>query len=333
MRRSPRIRPFGATTLEQADGSCYDSVLASVGFEHRCREIPEALGIPGLAARFGDHQELDYEDNLKFFAEHDWQLPEVDEDSYYRCVSEWLVALTGPGDPVRVAADVSSMSRRRIADLVEAVFSLPPEAQLDCDFLYTPAEFESPDAEREPPIFSVDPVSEYFGGWWSDLDKPLFAIVGLGYELERAASALDVLEPERAQVYVPEGSDEKYLQAVREANAGLFDTRGVDPREVLYKVGDPFSCFRRLESDLGRAAGSHRVSLIPLGPKIFALVATVAAALHPVDSQVIRVSAGTRQEALQRRSDGSLYGLTVSLRPPPEGHEDRDGLTPGRGRT
>jgi hypothetical protein len=322
MKHSPRIRPFTATTLALAEGGAYNSVLASIGFERRCREIPEALGVAGLAVRFGDHQEMDYEANLDFFATNGWQMPEIDEAAYFACITEWLATLTEPGGLVRVAADVSSMSRRRIADLVEAVFSLPQDVQLDIDFLYTPAEFEPHDAEREPPIFSVDPVSEYFGGWWSDLDKPLFVIVGLGYEIERAASALDVLEPERAQVYVPQGSDQRYLLAVREANAGLFDTRGVDPREVLYEVADPFACFRRLENDLSRAAESHRVSLIPLGPKIFALAATVAAALHPVDSQVIRVSAGARQEALQRRSDGSLYGLTVSLRPPPEGGDE-----------
>lgn len=317
MTRSPRVKPFAPTTLDLVDGGVYRSVLASLGFERRCREIPDALGVAGLAIPFGDHHELDYEANLEFFNSKGWDMPAIEEDKYFDYVFHWLTRLTESGEPTRIAADVSSMSRRRIANLVEAVLALPPQVALDIDFLYTPADFEAHDPDREPPIFSVEPVSKYFGGWWKELEKPLFAFVGLGYELERAASALDVLEPELTQVYVPEGSDERYLEAVRAANTGLFGSRGVDEREVLYAVADPFSSFRRLESDVGRASETHRVSLIPLGPKIFALVATVVAAFHPTTCQVIRVSAGGRQEPLQRRSDGSLYGLTVSLRPPP----------------
>jgi hypothetical protein len=317
MTRAARIKPFPASTVRRIDGTVYGSVLASLGFERRCREIPSALGISGVVIPFGDRHDLDYDVNRKFFNEAGWEISEIEEDEYFYRVSRWLSEAIAAGKPTRIAADVSSMSRRRIADVVEAVFNLPEDAHLDIDFLYTPARFEPPDVSLEPPVFSVGPVSESFAGWWSALEKPLHAVVGLGYELERAASALDVLEPESTQIYVPVGNDPKYLEAVRKSNTGLFEFRGVDPNEVQYPVSDPFSCFAQLEASIGRKAETHRISLIPLGPKIFALLATVASALHPTVSQVIRVTAGHREVPMPRRSNGIICGLTVALRPPP----------------
>lgn len=314
---SPRIKPFLSRALQKAGDTDYDGALASLGFERRSRQIPEALGIKGVAIPFGDHHELDYGDNLKFFESKDWEMPELDESEYFNWVSSWLGDLAGGQGRTRIAVDVSSMSRRRIADVVEVVFALPPDTSLDIDFLYTPAEFEDYDDDLAPPIFSVAPVSENFAGWWTALEKPLFAIVGLGYETEMAAGALDILEPAEALAFVPEGTDSRYLTAVRGANEGIGDWCAIDPEEVFYSVADPFSCFRQLEARVRRLQTERRVALVPLGPKIFALVAILSAAFHPGTCQVIRVSAGTHQEPIPRRSDGDLFGITLSLSPPP----------------
>lgn len=171
----------------------------------------------------------------------------------------------------------------------------------------------------------MTPVSENFAGWWTALEKPLVAIVGLGYETEMAASALDLLEPAEVQSFIPEGTDERFLNAVREANEGIGDWCAVDPEEFSYPVGDPFTCFRQLEARVRRLQASRRVSLVPLGPKIFALVAMLSAALHPGACQVIRVSAGTHQKPIPRRSDGDLFGLTLSLSNPPLAMEPKSG--------
>jgi len=314
----PRVLPFKARELDDASRLQYDSMLASVGFETRSRQIAEAVPVVGKAIPFKDHKVLDYEENLKFFKGAGWDLPEISDEEYFVWVSEWLTTVIEANKPARIAIDVSSMSRRRIADVIEAIISLPDEAEAAIDFLYTAAVFEKPDKDEEPPIFSVAPVSEFFAGWWDDLEKPLFAIVGLGYELERAASALDLLEPSRTQLFVPEGRDLKYLEAVREANLGLDDWRGLDPEEILYSVSDPFACFRQLEQKVSRLQSRERIALVPLGPKIFAVAAILTAALHPTSSQVIRVTAGLHQPTQYRPSDGSLFGLSVVVKPPPE---------------
>lgn len=315
----PRIRPFAARSLSDTSELNYDSALASLGYEQRSREIPEVLSTTGLAVPFGDRQEGEWATNKAFFKDRNWKLAPIETEdwNHFETVRAWLgeVVQAGHGK-ARVAVDVSSMTRPRIADIVEAVVSLPTATAVEVDFLYTPAAFEDPDPELEPPVFAVEPVSGYFAGWWSALERPLLAIVGLGYELERAASALDVLEPERVEVYVPEGTDARYLEAVEKANHGLIGVEHEDQDRIYYAVGDPFTCFRRLEASLARHEADHRLALVPLGPKIFALAATLAAALHPAGSQVIRVSAGERQAALPRRSDGSLFGLTVAISRP-----------------
>ncbi len=318
MIRSPRIRPFPARTLAQAAELPYDSALASVGYEKRSRQIPEVLTVTGAAIPFRDKQELEFKRNLEFFREKDWNLLGAEDVDCYSKVSTWLnELLQDDRRPFRVAIDVSSMSRDRIADVVEALFDLPIDIELDVDFLYTPAVFQPPPPEdAQPPVFDVAPVSAYFAGWWNALDKPLYAIVGLGYELERAASALDVLEPEATQIYTPLGTDGRSLEAVREANQGLIDAPSLEDHEIVYEVADPFTCFRRLEASVARLVDGHRIAMVPLGPKIFSLIATLTAALHPVTTQVIRVSAGRRQGAVAQESDGTLYGLTLSLRPP-----------------
>jgi hypothetical protein len=319
--QSPRIRPFDARPLCEAGTLAYDGALASVGFEQRSREIPEALSVSGLAIPFEDHQDLEFDANMAYFEGSEWTIASLKEDDFFPAAADWITSsLKGEG-LTRLAVDVSSMSRLRIANVIEAALSLPHDVDLDLDFLYTPAEFEAYDGSSEPPIFAVEPVSEYFAAWWSRLDHPLFAFVGLGYELEMASSALDVLEPQGAQAFIPEGRDPRYLAAVHEANKGIGVWSPVDPEEVSYRVSDPFACFRLLEARVSRMVGNHRIALVPLGPKIFAVVALIAGALHPRDVQVVRVSAGKRREVVPRRSDGSLFGLTLSLRRVPESEE------------
>jgi hypothetical protein len=320
-RQSPRIRPFDQLRLSDAGGLEYDNALASVGFEQRSRQIPEALSVAGTAIPFEDHQELEFDANMAYFEGSDWTIRSIGEEDYFIAVSDWITSSLCEQGVTRLAVDVSSMSRLRIANVVEAALSLSVDVDLDLDFLYTPAEYEAYDEGSEPPIFSVEPVSEYFAAWWSRLDRPLFAFVGLGYELEMASSALDMLEPQGAQAFIPEGSDPRYLSAVREANKGIGVWSPVDPEEVSYRVADPFACFRLLEARVSRLVGNHRIALIPLGPKIFAVIATIAGALHPRDVQVVRVSAGKRREVVPRSSDGDLFGLTLSLRRIPESEE------------
>ncbi len=317
---SPRIIPYPVRTLAHADASGYDAALASLGFETRCREIPAAIGAPAIrrVIPFGDRHEHDYATNQQWFADNGWELVDVVEKNVATWTADWLAGLSrGRSEAVRVAVDLSSMSRLRIAAAIEALLSLPADARASVDLLYTPAEFEPRDPNADPQVFDVAPVSDYFAGWWTDLSAPLVAIIGVGYELEMAASAIDKLEPETAVVFIPAGEDDRYAPAVADANVALMHANGVASQP--YAVADPFGCFGRLEATLAKHERRFRVAFVPLGPKIFAACAMLAAGLHQESAQVIRVTSGSRARAVNRRSNGKLCGLTVLDEPAP-GH-------------
>lgn len=319
-----RVLSREPSTLNQLSEDRYDAVLGSLGFEHRCREIPAALDTSDnrCAIPFGDHQSnANYVENKQWFEANGWQLPDIQDHAFGTWVGDWLARLSS-GERLRVAVDVSSMSRLRMAGMVEALLALPRDIRVELDFLYTPATFEPPQRDSDPPIFDVAPVSPYFAGWWNDLDAPLLVMIGLGYELELAASAIDALEPAETEVYVPEGNDGRYLEEIEKANVALLDYPEKLSARIAYSVGDPFSCFRELESRVERLSPARRLAIVPLGPKIFAVCALLAAALHPAAAQVIRVSAGSRQAPIDRRSDGSVYGLTAVVGPSRDEDED-----------
>jgi len=319
-RRSPRIKPFAIQTLAEVADAPYDAAIASLGFETRSRQIPEKLGTPHVTAviPFEDRHELDYAKNKEWFRDHAWTSIAITETEFVEWATTWLRDLcTGGPRPVRVAVDISSMNRPRIGAVIEAMLSLPPNARAEVDLLYAPAIFEAPERGNDPQIFDVAPVSDYFAGWWTDLDAPLIAVIGLGYELEMAASAIDKLEPESTIVFRPDAENHLYAGEVDRANEALMQTRGVMPDPVHYKVADPFSCFCELESTLAKLEPRFRIAMVPLGPKIYAACAMLAAALHSETSQVIRVSAGTHRIAQNRVSNGRLCGLSVLISPPP----------------
>jgi hypothetical protein len=319
-RISPRITPLPAHTFESLKGVDYDAAIASLGFETRCRQIPEALGVPANTAvlAFGDRHELDFAKNNEWFKSHKWQIVEINDEKVIAWVVDWLRDLCSDrSTAVRVAVDVSSMSRLRIAGVIEAVLSLPREARIEMDLLYTPSQFKPPDHGKEPLVYDIAPVSDYFAGWWADLDASLLAIIGVGYELEKAASVIDKLEPEQTLVFSPQGEDAQYADEVGLANEALMRTKGVIAPPVPYEVADPFACFSEIESMLSELGSKHRVAVVPLGPKIFAACAMLASALHSETSQVIRVTAGTRQRAENRVSSGKVYGLGLSASPSP----------------
>jgi hypothetical protein len=156
-----------AQNLASIGGDHYDAAIASLGFETRCRQIPEALGHLANTAviPFDDRHELAYKTNERWFREHSWERIEIPEEEIVEWAQTWLRGLCARRpEPTRVAVDVSSMSRPRIAAVIEAMLSLPQQAQVEVDLLYTPAEFSPPDRSQDPPVFNVAPVSDHFAG-------------------------------------------------------------------------------------------------------------------------------------------------------------------------
>ncbi len=312
-----QVRPFIARTLAVPD-EAYDIVLATLGYEERARAIAQAVdGAPHLAAcGFDSHRVLSYEDNRTWFSDNGFQVVEPGDANYRAWLDTWLseavadtAAAAGDGAPIRVAIDVSSMTRSRIACALETALQLGEHHPLAVDFLYTPALYRDP---PEEPDFtaSIEPVTPFFRGWPPDPMRPPAALIGLGYEIDKAAGAKEYLELKDIWAFMAEGDDPKYAEKVHENNELLWDEIESD-RVVQYAISDPYGLFVQLESQLFGMLRQGRALVLPMGPKIFAVVSMVAALHHHPEVGVWRVR--QLETPVQRVSSGQLYGLRVLL--------------------
>lgn len=308
-----QVQPFLARTLSEAPRGTYAAVLATLGYEHRARAIAEALEeAPHLAAcGFDDHREISYEDNRTWFSEHGYDVDEPGDENFGEWLRDWLsdrlAASASPSSRTRVAVDISSMTRDRIARALEVALELGERFPLHVDFLYAPAEYHDPPAEPDFTA-SIEPVTPFFRGWTPDPMRPPVALAGLGYEIDKAVGAKEYLELRDLWAYVSKGGDERYANKVREANELLWDEIEAD-RIVTYPIADPYGVFVQLESQLFGVLEAGRALMLPMGPKIFALCSMVAALHHQPEVGVWRVRQA--ETPVPRFSNGELYGLTV----------------------
>jgi hypothetical protein len=212
-------------------------------------------------------------------------------------LSSWVVDVISGLEPpedreLRIGLDVSSLTRNRIARLIEGLRQRegdPAHRAIRVDVMYTPARWAEPAPERHL-IEVLGPVTPYFAGFGPDPDTPAIAFVGLGIEQDRAIGALEYLEPAAVWAFLPRGEDEAFDSALHSANHLVWDIVPVE-RQISYRVDDPFGLFITLEQLVFSEVNAARPILVPLGPKIFAACALLVAAAHQA-AGVWRVTPG-----------------------------------------
>jgi hypothetical protein len=298
------------------DDRTYDSLLASIGYETRGRRVAEALAdrtkaLVGIEFAHG-HNDT-YRANRLAFDELGAEVLRLSDNEFVAWVGGWLADVAGK-NRVRLAVDISSMSRPRIGAVVKAVADLPTGADVILDLLYAPAKFEVspplPDATE-----ALEPATPDFTGEPLKPSLPLCVLFGLGYEPERAAAALDEFSPEQAFVFFPEGRDKRFTKAVGTANKDVLALPHVG-EPIRYAVSDPFRCFAILDAIVRRVLeNGMRPLLLPLGPKVFAAVCFLVAVTLPTSIPVWRVSSGVFSGTPDREANNELVTLRVGTQP------------------
>jgi hypothetical protein len=210
---------------------------------------------------------------------------------------------------------VSSLSRVRVAHVVEGLYLHPLAVPVCVDFLYTPAARRG-DAVPEPETTEVlGPVTPFFAGWSRDQNEPVVAVLGVGTEEDRALGAIEYLDPGELWAFLPEGEDEGYDEDLRDRNDWLFEE--LAPEWLIsYRVDDPFGCFSQMEGLIADdIAHKRRPVIVPLGPKVFALCGLLAALRNHPWSAVWRISPGAYAPPVDRDSNGKLVGITATFSP------------------
>lgn len=294
----------------------YGGLFCSLGYETRSRAIAEAFARdhdPSLlsAAGFVKGHECRYEENRDFFESLGVAAPDIDDAAFAASFETWLRSLS---DAPRLAVDISSMTRPRIAAIVETLVRTSPDVEIEMDLLYVPAKYEKPPAPVDAST-ALEPVIPWFAGWDADPSEPVCVIFGLGYEPERAAGAIDELDPLAAIPYFPVGLVDEFSSDVKAANAQVLGLPKVQA-PVEYAVGDPFRTFVALEALVSQLEREEsRPLLLPLGPKIFAAVAMAVSAQRQPPTPVWRVSPGPFDPPRDRQPEDLAVSLRLSTRP------------------
>jgi hypothetical protein len=311
------VAPHPTTDLADVTQRGYDSLVCTLGFESRSRALAEQLANstpqPQIhAVAFEHRHDESYVTNRRVIEGLGAEILEFDDDEFRGWALGWIETI----ERRRVAVDISSMSRPRIAALVEAMMC-STTTDMQVDFLYVPQIYQGPARPSEAPT-ALGPVSPAFAGWDADIEEPLVIIFGLGYEPLRAAAAIDALEPQLAVPFFPIGSDAAFVKDVELANAVILNLEGqgvTPPRR--YHIDDPFTCFAELDALLSKylEREATRPLLLPLGPKIFALVCLLASAVHHPAVPVWRASPGQLEEPVDQIGEDTLVTLRVSASP------------------
>ena len=317
----PSVKAFAARTLAGAAASLsYDAVVGAVGYEQRSQRIPlefAAAAPQRVGLAFPDHAEL-AQPHRAAVAAAGYEIVTLEAETLTGWFRTWLLETSeraASSGPLRLAIDVSSLSRKRIASLLTALYTHPVDRDVDVDVLYTPALYHDP--LEQPDVMEVHgPVTNWFAGW-SGGQNAVVAFIGIGYEEDRALGVFEYLEPGDAWAFVPEGEDALYDEQLRERNGWVFDELGPN-RRVGYRVDDPSSCLAVMEGlVVDELAQQRRPVIVPLGPKIFAVCALLVALRHAPLPAVWRISPGAYARPQLCDSNGKLVGISArfSVRP------------------
>lgn len=304
--------------VESALSENVDVFIAACGYEGRATAASKKYHHTArrkLAIGFASQRELEYDSNKAWFESANFDVIEVGDDKFRDELNEYL-SQWSPEDGVwKVEIDISCFNRFRMAHLVDALRTLAA-AEVAVTFRYSIAEF-TPPAKDTAPTVTVAPVIPQFAGWTTRPDRPPAAIVGLGYEPNKAIGIVDHLEINNATwAYYPLGPIPEYYQRVLEGNKSLLDIIQADGRCQPYDLNEPAQLFHEMNSLVDMLKPHFNTVLIPFGPKLFALVTLLVASLND-DVGVWRVSSGSFEAPVNRKPSGHIVSVSAIFREMP----------------
>lgn len=316
----------------------YDLVFVALGYESRATAIPtELLSFRDriVAIGFDHNREAAYAVNRAWYGSNGIRLLDDVADSAFPQVIaeefERLVSRQGLSDgPMRVACDVSCLNRFRIASILAAAVPLIHQGRVALDIWYALAEFQPPDNGLMQNEF-VGPVHKQFAGWFKDPGRPIALVAGLGYEQGKVMGATEYLQASRVVAFMPVSPIKDYEPELRQANESLL-AELADRDVIEYSLEDPVGTLAILDSAIRGLEEEHNVVILPLGPKIFSVLALLAQLFH-ADSSVWRVSSGRHGLPRDVRPSGFFFGIGVRPGDATSGLNRRTDVSSGESRS
>lgn len=273
----------------------YDLLVVALGYEPRSSSLAQKISSSApdkIAFSFETEGLLAFDSNRAILAELGFdERPLADLCGFVgRYIRDW-----SDSSPPRIAVDISSFTRAVLADSLVTLHELSSGFRFGVDFYYSPPLFDQ-HTDPSAVIEHAGLLGPRFSGITSDPFDPMVCILGVGYEPELALGVTEFLDVSYVYAFVPSGHDERYDQAVVEANKELFSASGGVKRSP-YDLRDPYGLYTRLESLMYGLGGVARIALVPLGPKIFSLCSLLAALETGLPVAAWRFSAGSGAQA------------------------------------
>ena len=291
-----------------------DLFVCALGYETRAVHALSLLGKGkrNLAAAFPASKAISYPTNEGILLNAGFDISDFGSGVYSRDLRSVLKTLM-EACPVeaRIFVDVTSMSRPMIADTIWALNLAARVGDLNATFLYSPARYHVP-MDIETCIVVSAPVTSDFAGWSTQPEQGIATIIGLGFEGEQALGTNEYLEPAGTWLFMPSGYDKRFDKAVRKRNVELIAEVGPE-RTFNYKLSAPIECYSVLEGLVYGLLRDSRPVLIPLGPKLFALISMLVAVQHSPQVAVWRISGERGTEPEDRLPNGKLVRIGVKF--------------------
>lgn len=311
-----KIRSVRQSNLEELESRAA-ALIVACGYEHRSQGV--STGIHSLplnlhALCFREHAlEIARRENEIFFRNRGFHLHDVGSNESHlvqQITSNVLTSAVAQGKGV--AFDISTMTRSWHGAIVRQLRLESFQSQLETFFAYVPATFIAPRSISIPNEF-VSPVAGFAS--LSTPDKPVAAIIGLGYEKDGALGLQQLLDPAMTVLLVPNSGDgDLYYPLVMKHNREVLQ-RTSDEWIFEYSISEPASTFAILASIVGGIRQSYRIVLASLGPKIFGLLCFLLASRFS-DVSVWRISSGVHGRPRDSQADlNKLVVLDVTWEP------------------
>lgn len=286
----------------------FDIFIAAVGYETRSSFVLKELSLNKfsklIAIEFNSAHVFEFEKNKKLFQEYEAYFWDGNLDSIKENLERLLNCEYKESRQIVIGVDYSSMTRDIIATIISVISNYPKlNAIIQC--FYAPAKF-TPSENVEGPVTALGPVIPNYAGWSVNPGANNIAIVGLGYEYQRALGAIEYIDPYQAVFFFPRGIDTRYDDEVERVNANLFEYYDNKENVVNYNALDAYDLFIILRSLVAKSVTDNRVILLPFGPKVFFLMSLMSSEVIKGDISVWRVSGQENDEPKNREADGNI---------------------------
>ena len=290
----------------------FDLAIYGLGYESRSIssfENYKSITKRNIVIGYERNQEcLQYQTNKNKFSENNVEIYEDKCDVVIAKIRD-IISTLGK-KRIDCLIDITVMSRHRLASIIIILLDyLPSKSKITISYNSSKLIFPPSDIQ---PMHHIGPISESLSGELGSLSKPTSLIFGLGYEKDKALGVYNYFDSSYTFLFIPKNSEHDFEKYVIENNKQLIEDT---PKSNVfyYDISKPYVTYVDLKSFILSISESSRAVMIPLGPKILAVISVLIG--HELESNlaVWRVSSEHTEVPVERPSANKETLLTVTV--------------------